>query len=377
MTIRLLHTADLHLGAPFPSLGEKAAGRRTAFLQTFERLITQAIKSEVHLLLIAGDLFDSPRPAADLVGRVQAGLKRLAERGIAPVLLPGTHDHMVAADSVYRQTTFPGAVLLASPRVEEPVAIMVKGIPVFVYGFAWHGAVSAEGLAGMARRPGEGIHVGLLHGSRQGNPEWNYRKKDLPFTPAMLTEWNLDYVALGHYHAFEVIEERGRVLACYPGSPEGKRFGENGPRYAALVTVAAGRATVEKVQVNTQTLEEHTVDLSGCETSEQAAETIRALARPDLLLRLSLNGIVEAPLDLAHLHARCQGDFFHLEIEDGTALFDSEFARRIAREETVRGVFVRRVRQLMEEAPPERRPVIEEAFREVLVRFHLFGGGTP
>lgn len=375
MTIRLLHTADLHLGAPFPSLGEKAAGRRNAFLQTFERLLTQAIENEVHLFLIAGDLFDSPRPPADLVGRVQGGLKRLAERGIVPVLLPGTHDHMVAADSVYRQSAFAGAVVLDAPRIAAPVAVSVAGTQLFLYGFAYHGAVSADALAGMGRRSEEGVHIGLLHGSRQGSPEWEYRQKDLPFTPDLLRQWNLDYVALGHYHGFEVIEHGGRILACYPGSPEGKRFGENGARHAALVTMAAGKTTVEKIAVNTQFLEEGTLDLGGCQTVEAAVEAIRALARPDLLLRLSLRGIVEAPLQLDHLHARCQGDFFHLELEDRTSLFDSDFARRIAREETVRGVFVRRLRQLMEEAAPERRLVLEEAFREVLVRFHAFGGG--
>lgn len=372
--IRLLHTADLHLGAPFPSLGEKAGARQAAFLKTFERLLTAAIKNEVDLFLVAGDLFDSPRPDAALVGRVQAGLKRLADRGIIPVLLPGTHDNVVAADAVYRRETFPG-IVLADPAVETPVALQVRGNSVFLYGFAYRSSASSGALSGMVRRAADGVHIGLLHGSRQGSPEWEYRRKDLPFTLASLRQWGLDYVALGHYHGFEVLEEEGRVWACYPGSPEGKRFGENGPRHAALVTVAAGGAQVEKMAVNTLTLEEKALDLAGCETLEQAVEGVRAFGRADLLLRLGLTGIVESPLDLDLLQARCEDAFFHLELADRTRLFDSGFAARIEAEETVRGVFVRRARQLLAESPPERRPVVEEAFREVLVRFNAFGPG--
>jgi DNA repair exonuclease SbcCD nuclease subunit len=374
--IKLLHTADLHLDAPFPSLDEKEAPRRNDFLLTFERLLTLAIKNEVDLFLVAGDLFDSPRPSAAVVGKVQAGLKRLSDRGIVPVLLPGTHDGTVSPDSVYRRTQFPGAVLLDGAVVDEPVTVTAGGSQVHLYGFAYRSFASDDALSGMARRSADGIHIGLLHGSRQGSPEWDYRKKDLPFTLPQLKGWGLDYVALGHYHGFELLEEGGRVRACYPGSPEGKRFGENGPRYCALVTLSADGAEVTRLPVNSRTLEETTLDLAGCEDQESAVSAIRALGNSDLLLRLTLTGIVEAPLDLEALHARCADDFFHLQFVDKTRLFDSDFARRIEGEETVRGVFVRRARRLMEEVPAEQKDLVEEAFREVLVRFRAFGGGA-
>jgi DNA repair exonuclease SbcCD nuclease subunit len=371
--IRFLHTADLHLDAPFPALGGRSRERQAVFLETFERILTLAIKSEVHLLLIVGDLFDSTSPSTAVIGQVQAGLKRLADRGIVPVLLPGTHDSIVSADSVYRRHRFPG-VLLDRSAVEDPVKLTVNGEDAYLYGFAYRTLSSEGGLTSMSRRFPEGVHIGLLHGSRQGSPEWDYRKKDLPFTLPLLKDWGLDYVALGHYHQFEVLCEEGRIHACYPGSPEGKRFGENGARCCALVTIEAGEVQVERLPTNGQILEEKSLDLSGCDTEEAAVGAIRALGRPDLLLRLALGGIVEAPLDLAALKARCEGEFFYLELEDRTRLFDSEFARRIEQEETIRGVFVRRIRQLMDESPAGERAVVEEAFREVLVRFNAFSG---
>ena len=38
-------------------------------------------------------------------------------------------------------------------------------------------------------------------------------------------------------------------------------------------------------------------------------------------------------------------------------------------------MFVRRARQLMTEVDEGERPVVEEAFREVLTRFRVFSGG--
>ncbi len=373
--IRILHTADLHLDSSFAVLGNRAPQRQLDFLETFERIVTLAIKKEAQLLLIAGDLFDHPCPGHVVLGKVQAGLQRLVERGIVPVLLPGTHDSMVTADAVYRQADFPGVILLDQPQVKEPVALTVDGQQVFLYGFAYRSYVSDGALDGMQRRSADGLHLGLLHGSRQGSPEWNYRKKDLPFSLDDLKRWDLDYVALGHYHSYEVLSENERIYACYPGAPEGKRFGENGPRYCALVTVDNNQVVVEPLSVNGRELAEESLDLSGCTELDEAVRRVGALSSPQLLLRLTLTGILEAPVNLSALQSRCEDDFFYLELQDETRLFDSDYARRIEPEQTVRGMFVRSARKLMAEVQDEERPVIDRAFREVLTRFRVFSGG--
>lgn len=372
--IRCLHTADLHLDARFPSLGENDVQRRADYLKTFERLITLAIKNEVQLFLIAGDLFDSPTPTASVVAQVQAALKRLCDRGIVPVIIPGTHDALATREAVFVREPFPG-ILLTEPEASSPVRIEVGGMPVYLYGFAYRNGTTAELLSGMLRRPETGFHIGLLHGSRIGSPEWNYRAKDLPFDLEQIKAMQLDYVALGHYHAFEIFkDDSGRTIACYPGSPEGKKFGENGPRYCALVTLRDdGPVEVQPLAVQTRLLEEREVDLSGITTIEAAVEAITALADPDLLLRLRLTGTIECPLRTDLLAQRCRSRFFALELVDQTRFYDSDYVRRIENEETVRGLFVQRARKLLSEAQPERRPVIEDAFREVLARFGAFG----
>lgn len=366
--IRILHTADLHLGAAFPELGEKEGKRRLDLLQTFERLLTLAIKNDVQLFIVAGDLFDTPRPTPEIVEQVAAGFKRLIARGIAVILLPGDHD--APPDGVNAKLAALGAVILPETTGLQPVTMTVAGRPVHFYAFGGCALPTPATLNRMARRPLDGVHIGVLHGLR---PVLSGESgQGLPLES--LQEWNLDYLAFGHGHEFLLVEGDGRLYGCCPGSPEGLRFGENGPRYCALAEVEPENIRLEPLPVGGRVLDELCLDLTGCETLADAVTRIRELHSSDLLLHLTLTGLVEVPLEMAELHDRCAGDFYHLELLDRTELLAGDFVSRLASEETVRGVLARRARRLLDEVPPERRPLVEEAFRETLRRFQGQGG---
>ena len=70
--IRILHTADIHLDAPFRFLGHAGAKHRTQVRATFQRVLDLA--SSYDLLLISGDLFDTPHPAQATVDWALAAL---------------------------------------------------------------------------------------------------------------------------------------------------------------------------------------------------------------------------------------------------------------------------------------------------------------
>ena len=56
--LKILHTADIHLGAKFSGLGNKGASQREQLRATFKNVIATAINERVNIVLIAGDLFD-------------------------------------------------------------------------------------------------------------------------------------------------------------------------------------------------------------------------------------------------------------------------------------------------------------------------------
>jgi exonuclease SbcD len=99
--LRLLHTADVHLGARHADLGEQAAAQRERQFAAFRATVDLAITEQVDVFLVAGDLFDSNTQPRRSVERVAAELRRLAAAKIRTVIIPGTHD-VYDRSSLYR-----------------------------------------------------------------------------------------------------------------------------------------------------------------------------------------------------------------------------------------------------------------------------------
>ena len=99
--LRIIHTADVHLGARHDDLGEQAAAQRERQFAAFKATVDLALAEKADVFLIAGDLFDSNVQPRRSVERVASELKRLAEARIRTVIIPGTHDCFDRA-SIYR-----------------------------------------------------------------------------------------------------------------------------------------------------------------------------------------------------------------------------------------------------------------------------------
>ena len=75
--LRILHTADVHLGARHTDLGERATAQRERQFAAFARTIELALAEKVDLFLVAGDLFDSNVQPRRSVERVAADVRDL------------------------------------------------------------------------------------------------------------------------------------------------------------------------------------------------------------------------------------------------------------------------------------------------------------
>jgi DNA repair protein SbcD/Mre11 len=103
-TLKILHTADVHLDLDGYVADPQGQRYRDIVHQAFSTVIDLAIQESVDLLLIAGDLFDSNRPGGDVVDFAIQELRR-AERPI--VVLPGNHDCLNMPDFSVRHPKRP------------------------------------------------------------------------------------------------------------------------------------------------------------------------------------------------------------------------------------------------------------------------------
>lgn len=370
--VRFIHLADVHLGARPAYLGERAEERARDFEAAFKRAIDFAcdVANKIDLVLIAGDLFDTHNPAERLVALVEAQFQKIADAGKRTVLIAGTHDSYRYPDCVYRLRTFPGMELLTDPNIDKPHTITVRNEPVYVYGMSWDPRTSRPPYDAFRRQDLPGIHIALLHGSVKGNPEWELESRDVPLSLEQLGKSGMHYVALGHYHNFR--EERaGDVRVVYPGTLEGRKFGENGPRYLVVVTIEGDSVGVEKVGFNQRTLEEERIDfaLQNIQTPEDLIHEIEGRAHPNLILRLVLDGQSEFSINGEVIRERMRDKLFHLEIDDQTTAFGSARIRRFEEERTIRGLFVRRMQEQIRSASDEERPLYEHALKIGLEQF--------
>jgi DNA repair exonuclease SbcCD nuclease subunit len=124
--LRLLHTADVHLGARHADLGEAASAQRERQFAAFRATVDLAIAEKVDLFLVAGDLFDSNVQPRRSVERVAAALARLAQARIRSVLIPGTHD-VYDRSSVYRAYDLPA--MAGTRPAEDMVTILTPERP--------------------------------------------------------------------------------------------------------------------------------------------------------------------------------------------------------------------------------------------------------
>ncbi|HYG60470.1 MAG TPA: DNA repair exonuclease, partial [Symbiobacteriaceae bacterium] len=169
-----------------------------------------------------------------------------------------------------------------------------------------------------------------------------------PFTAGDLTALGADYIALGHIHKEGVLlEQAGRVLARYSGSPEALSFGEPGEHGVYVGAVAREYNRMDFVPVGRRRYVTAEVDVTGAVSREDVAAAIRRFASPDEgrqhCYRLTLAGEVDPELqvDLPVLQEMLAGDFYFLRLADETRpAYDLD---ALAAERSARGLFVRRL----------------------------------
>jgi exonuclease SbcD len=355
MSIRLLHLADLHLGASFPSLGERGEERSRDFLNAFLRAVDYAAGSAkpVDFVVIAGDLFDTHDPDEGLVVQVEAAFEKLEKANLPVLIAPGTHDAPSSRRSVYRRLRLSKNVhLFLSPTLEPGPRVSVGGLSVQTYGIAYDAAVCERPLGEFRPIGLADFHVGVLHAALEDNPSWKRRSNDLPVNRTEIAASGLHYLALGHYHNFSEVREGGSV-AVYPGTLEGKKFGEDGPRYLVTATLGREAISIERTPWNQRTLVQSLVDFQVSDLTDEAAleQRLLAFAGDQELVRLRLDGPSTFVFDAERLEERLAPRFFHLEIDDRTYVVNTKLLEQYREEATVRGVFVRSMLERIERAP--------------------------
>jgi DNA repair exonuclease SbcCD nuclease subunit len=238
VVLRLLHTADWHLGRRFPLFSEEDQKKLSrARMDVVGRILDVARRNAVNAVLCVGDIFDDPDPSTDF----WEGLVRTLQAHASPhpplFLIPGNHDPLTK-ESVWA----PGHPF----RARLPRWVHVVDSDHFTYEISPQAVLYARpcrskagendlAMALPAREPGdERLRIGCVHGCTFDIAGY---QTNFPIRRDAGVQRGLDYLAIGDAHSFRDVTENLAVPTVYPGTPEPTSFDEAGAGRVALVAL--------------------------------------------------------------------------------------------------------------------------------------------
>ncbi len=268
--LKVLHTADLHLGSAFTNLPpEIAAELRKEQKDMLFRMVGICREADADLLLLAGDVFDRPFPDKEIVRLFTDSMREIP--GTEVFITPGNHDPFFA-DSLWGITEWPGNVHIFGA---DRKSFVLEAKHVQVDGSAFSGYTADRPLfEGVERTvPEEYFRILMWHGDLTDQPS-SYN----PLSPGAAFLRDYDYVALGHIHKgqTEKLKGSGNVLIRYPGCPGGRGFDELGESFFWLGHFTKEQGTTagtwDRISAGTRSFLWFGADLTGCADAYQVKE---------------------------------------------------------------------------------------------------------
>ena len=353
--IKVLHGADFHLDSPFDALPEdKAAQRRCEQRELLHKLAVLANNERVDVVLLSGDLLDSDKSYYE-TGEALIGA--FAEIKAPVFITPGNHDYFHKF-SPWAALKLPEHVhVFTSPT---PEAVELPGGRAVVWGAAFTGSQCPRGLLEHFPTITDRsiINVMALHGQVGSDALYN------PITTDQIASTGLHYLALGHAHKYSGLKKAGDTYYAYPGCPEGRGFDETGPKGVIIADVDLHSARDRFVPLAGRQYLKFNIDLS--DKTDAAAAILKALpddTKQDIY-KIALTGAYDGRLDLGTLTRSLEDLFYHVVLRDQTRVRRNIWAE--AEEDTLRGLFLRKMRVKYEAGDEAEREKITWAIRFAL-----------
>ncbi|MFQ5812780.1 MAG: exonuclease SbcCD subunit D [Anaerolineae bacterium] len=326
--VKLLHFADLHLGVENYGRMDPATGLSTRlmdFLRAYDQVVDYALENDISLVVFAGDAYKTRDPSPTYQREFARRIRRLSAAGIPTVLVAGNHD---TPSAVGRAIT---VEIFATLEVEnvyvakkpEVINIETKDGPVQIVALPWvtRSALLArdeyknknleeinqlilekitnivEGPDGLISQLDPTVPTILAaHATVQGAVYGSERSvmlgQEVILPPSLTKNPAFDYVALGHIHKHQVLNEEPPVI--YAGSIERIDFGEEREDKGFVVAeVERGRVTWQFVKTDARPFVTIEVDVQGDDPTVEILEAIAARDIEDAVVRLIIHTAAE------------------------------------------------------------------------------------
>ncbi|HEY3473999.1 MAG TPA: exonuclease SbcCD subunit D [Anaerolineales bacterium] len=278
--MKLLHFADAHIDMANYGRHDPETGlplRVLDFLKSLDTIVDAAISEKVDMVIFAGDAYKDRSPAPTFQREWGKRIIRLSRAKIPTLLLVGNHDLSPATGRAHAIQEFdtlevPYVRVLQKPDFLKPEHLW--DLPVQVIAMPWvsrsglmasievSGTDPKEVFSKIESRISELVEAWVeeadkslpliftahasVEGAMFGAERMVMLGADLVLPTSLVKDRRLDYVALGHIHKPQNLNEGYHPPVIYPGSIERVDFGEAmDDKFYVIADVACGETKVE------------------------------------------------------------------------------------------------------------------------------------
>ena len=268
--MKIMHLADFHLDSAFSGFDKVAADeKRAQLVKCFERALDIADERGVSLILIAGDLFDTPFCSAATKNAVFEAIRNAR---VPVVIAPGNHD-FYTKNGTYAAGNLPENAYVFTSDELGRFDFDALGVSVIGYAFT-SDRYEKNPLSGEVPLSEENVNILCAHADL-GSPLSKYA----PLGTGAIARCGFAYAALGHVHKPQQPTTSGASLIAYSGFAQGRSFDETGDGGALIIDLDTDSKTAsyERVILSTFSYEIAELDVTGAERDEDVTCAIENL----------------------------------------------------------------------------------------------------
>ena len=363
--MKIMHMADLHLDSAFSGFGkDKADARRALLRDCFTDALVLAKERGVKLVLIAGDLFDTPFCTANTR---KAIFDAIADFENPVVIAPGNHDYY-NKNGTYADKALPENAFVFSSDELGRFDFDELGVSVIGYAFT-SDRYEENPLASDVPLSSDNVNILCAHGDL-GAPLSKYA----PISPNAIARCGFAYAALGHVHNAPSLIKAGNTLVGYSGFIQGRSFDElgEGGAYIVDIDLETKSATTERINLSKLTYEIEKVDITACSSDEDVIKAIAGVIErggygEKNALRVCLTGAIPSHYRPDTKRMESEAAFSSLALiqvrDESIANLDLEY---LERDMTVKGEVYRRLLPSLNSADENERKTASLALRFAL-----------
>ncbi len=346
--IKIMHMADVHFGRPVSGLDETLRNvRRQEVRASFSDALKTAGEQNVDAVLISGDLFDSSEADKSTINFIKTELKKIQH--IPVFVSPGNHDPLGNAYKMLDDGSCSNLIVFAENVTVK--AFPDKGFAVYGVGFD-NEVVDKPLLKNLKAEDSSLVNIAVVHGELATESAYN------PVKESDIAESGMDYVALGHVHAFSGIKKAGNTCYAYSGALEGGGFDECDEKGVLIGTVSKGTCALEFLRMCKRCYRTVEVDVTGAGTLEEIIDRVKAKIEDKKdLYKIVLTGVRGEKIPAGVIENEIEA--FYVKTKDFTrGAYNIE---EMSKDYTIGGLFAKKVLERMQSCSEEEKEDLRKA----------------